>query len=73
MNQDDYARGGHPRSRPVPHHWGDPVPGSGRMRICRKCGAKELSTSITVDHPDYSCSGLDPVAHPLTETEYEPI
>jgi len=73
MNRDEYARGAHPHSRPVPHLWGKPAPGAGRMRICTHCGAKELATSSDPEHPAYACSGPAPVAHRTTEADYEPI
>ena len=71
--RDEYARAAHPGSRPVAHQWGDPMPGSGRMRICMKCGTKELGSSSDPEHPNYSCSGIEPVAHGMTDAEYDPI
>jgi len=73
MNEDTYARAAHPNSTPIPHRWGNPAPGSGRMRICQHCGAKELSTSSDPNHPAYACTGPSPVAHARTDAEYDPF
>lgn len=66
------ARAAHPNSAPRAHDWGPPMPGSGSMRICRTCGAKEVSTSADPHHPAGQCRPPDaPVAH--TMSEYEPL
>jgi hypothetical protein len=69
---DAMARAAHPHSSPRAHEWGPPMPGSGSMRICRTCGAKEVSTAADPNHPAGQCRPPDmPVAH--TVSEYEPL
>ena len=69
---DVMARAAHPQSAPKAHRWGSPLPGSGSMRVCRICGAKELATAADPHHPDGQCRAPDmPVAH--TMSDYDPL
>jgi len=70
---DSFARAAHPHSRPISHDWGPPMPGAGRMMICRRCGAKETASSRVDGHPTAECSGYEPVSDRPSDTEYDPF
>lgn len=49
------------------HRWGEPLPGQGKQRICKGCGARESTAPK-------SCSGeRGDVLHLNTVSDYEPF
>ena len=67
QNRDSYAAAGHAEHR-ADHDWGDPVPGAGNFRVCRRCGAKETPGSKRT-----ACDGLQGPGVTPTEHDYDPI
>ncbi len=54
------------------HRFGPAPAGTGRLRVCMVCGAREISDTHNNTHPASACSGR-PVVDPACEVDYDPI
>ena len=50
------------------HAWGDPLPGSGTMQVCRKCGEKKTAYTDRAECVGRPATGLAETTH-----DYNPI
>lgn len=50
-----------------PHDWQRPLPGQGGLKVCRRCGARNLAGT-----DEEECSGVDPERVMPTKHEFDP-
>jgi len=50
------------------HAWGEPLPGSGSMKVCKMCGEKKTSYTDRAECVGRPATGISETTH-----DYEPI